>query len=82
MAKVEQELQADAYSGHLYVFLSRRCDRVKILTFDQGVRLLQASRARGFPLAAHGPEHAGGRDRRDAALDAASLVDDFQIPSA
>ena len=33
---VEQEFEANAYSGHLYVFLSRRCDRVKILTFDNG----------------------------------------------
>lgn len=36
MAMVEHELEADAYSGHLFVFLSRRCDRVKILMFDQG----------------------------------------------
>jgi transposase len=36
MAIVEQELQEDAYSGHLFVFVSRRCDRVKILTWDKG----------------------------------------------
>jgi transposase len=36
MAIVEQELEKDAYSGHLFVFLSRRCDRVKILTWDKG----------------------------------------------
>jgi transposase len=36
MALVEHELEANAYSGHLFVFLSRRCDRVKILTFDKG----------------------------------------------
>lgn len=35
-AIVEHELQEDACSGHLFVFVSRRCDRVKILTWDKG----------------------------------------------
>jgi transposase len=36
MAIVQEELEKDAYSGHLFVFVSRRCDRVKILTWDKG----------------------------------------------
>ncbi len=36
LAIVEQEIEGDVYSGHLFVFVSRRCDRVKILTFDKG----------------------------------------------
>jgi len=36
MAIVEQELRQDAYSGHLFVFVSRAGDRVKILTWDKG----------------------------------------------
>ncbi len=36
MAIVQEELAQDAYSGHLFVFVSRRCDRVKILTWDMG----------------------------------------------
>ena len=36
MAIVQEELREDAYSGHLFVFVSRRCDRVKILTWDLG----------------------------------------------
>jgi transposase len=36
MAIVQEELGEDAYSGHLFVFVSRRCDRVKILTWDKG----------------------------------------------
>jgi transposase len=36
MALVQEELNGDAYSGHLFVFLSRRVDRVKILTWDNG----------------------------------------------
>ena len=40
MAVVQEELRKDAYSGHLFVFVSRRCDRLKILTFDRGGFLL------------------------------------------
>jgi transposase len=36
MAIVQEDLAQDAYSGHLFVFVSRRADRVKILTWDKG----------------------------------------------
>jgi transposase len=36
LAIVEQELQENAYTGHLFVFVSRRRDRVKILAWDKG----------------------------------------------
>jgi transposase len=36
MAIVKEELREDAYSGHLFVFVSRRCNRVKILAWDKG----------------------------------------------
>lgn len=36
MALVQQSLQRDVYSGHLFVFLSRRADRAKILCWDKG----------------------------------------------
>src|SRR5690349_14704219 len=36
MAIVEAELREDAYSGHLFVFVSSRGDRVKILSWDKG----------------------------------------------
>jgi transposase len=36
LAVVQEELRKDAYSGHLFVFVSRRCDRVKILAWDNG----------------------------------------------
>jgi transposase len=32
---VEQVLQRDPYSGHLFVFRSRRADRVKVLYWDR-----------------------------------------------
>jgi transposase len=36
MSIVKDELEGNVYSGHLYVFVSRRADRVKILTWDKG----------------------------------------------
>ena len=36
MAIVQEELGENAFSGHLFVFVSRRCDRVKILSWDKG----------------------------------------------
>ena len=36
MAIVQEELEQDAHSGFLFVFVSRRADRVKILTWDKG----------------------------------------------
>jgi transposase len=33
---VEHEMGQDVYSGHLFVFVSRRGDRVKILGWDRG----------------------------------------------
>ena len=35
-ALIEHELGEDVYSGHLFVFVSRRGDRVKILTWERG----------------------------------------------
>jgi len=36
LAALVRLLGYDVFSGHLYVFLSRRCDRVKILTWEPG----------------------------------------------
>jgi transposase len=35
MGIVKDALRENPYSGHLFVFVSRRCDRVKILTWDK-----------------------------------------------
>ncbi len=35
-ALVQQQLGQDVFSGHLFVFVSKRGDRIKILTWDHG----------------------------------------------
>ena len=35
-ALVEQDLGQDVYSGHLFVFVSKKANRIKILTWNQG----------------------------------------------
>lgn len=49
----------DVYSGHLFVFLSRRRDRAKILTFQTGGFVLlykRLERGRFKPIFSHGSE--------------------------
>jgi transposase len=35
-AMVKQQLEHDVFSGHLFVFVSKRGDRIKILAWDRG----------------------------------------------
>jgi transposase len=35
-AMVREHLGLDAFAGHLFVFASRRCDRIKILYWEHG----------------------------------------------
>lgn len=35
-ALVQQQMGQDVFNGHLYVFVSRRGNRIKILTWDRG----------------------------------------------
>ena len=44
MALVRSSEAEDVYSGHLFVFVSRRGDRVKILTFSRGGFILYYKR--------------------------------------
>lgn len=57
MALVRTAWGEDVYSGHLFVFVSRKGDRVKILTFSRGgfvlyYKRLEAGRFRLPPVAA------------------------------
>jgi transposase len=44
MALVRSSFGEDVYSGHLFVFVSRRGDRVKLLTFSRGGFILYYKR--------------------------------------
>ena len=69
-ALVAQELGEDVYSGHLFVFVSRRGDRVKILTWERGGFVLWYKRLeRGrFRVPGLGPE------QKSVTLDAGQLA--------
>lgn len=68
-ALVVNELGADLFSGHLFVFVSKRGDRVKILSWDRGglalwYKRLERGRFRLPKL---------GKDSRSIQLDAGEL---------
>jgi transposase len=70
MAVVRNGWGEDVYSGHLFVFVSRRGDRVKVLTFSRGgfilyYKRLEAGRFRRPPVEAQA---------RTVALDATQLA--------
>ena len=44
-AIVEEELRENVFTGDLFVFVSRRCDRVKILTWDATIAKLHVLKA-------------------------------------
>ena len=56
-ALVRDYLELDAYAGHLFVFASRRRDRVKILYW--GVSRMQVQTCRAVPKMGVGPPGVG-----------------------
>jgi transposase len=57
-ALVEQDLKADVFSGHLFAFVSRRGNRIKILTWERGGLILMYKRLEKgrFKIPAVSPE--------------------------
>jgi transposase len=54
-ALVREQLKHDPFSGTLFIFQSKRADRLKILAWDGSglVLFLEAAGARGVPMAAN-----------------------------
>ena len=72
------EAGEDLHSGHLFVFLSRRRDRVKILTFQKGGFVLWYKRLERGTFKPLRPE-AGVRHMALDATDLALLVDGIDL---
>jgi transposase len=62
-ALVREQLELDAFAGHLFVFVSRRRDRLKILYWDRDGFALWAKRLEEGTYAA--PWAEGGELRRE-----------------
>jgi transposase len=69
LAGLVRQLGHDVFSGHLYVFISRRRDRVKILTWDRGGYVLWYKRLERGGLRIPAIEAA----KRSVSLDAGQL---------
>ena len=66
-ALVREHLELDAFAGHLFVFTSRRKDRVKILYWDRDGFAVWSKRLEEGTYAVpfgDGAQNAGGRSRR------------------
>jgi transposase len=61
-ALVQEHLELDAFAGHLFVFTSRRQDRVKILYWDRDGFAVWSKRLEEGTYAV--PVGAGGAERR------------------
>jgi transposase len=54
-ARVREHLELDGFAGHLFVFASRRKDRVKILYWDRDGFAIWAKRRQGASARDHNP---------------------------
>lgn len=83
-ALVREHLELDAFGGHLFVFTSRRKDRVKILYWDRdgfavwSKRLEKGTYAVPFPLGEGGP----GRRSEITAQELGALLSGIDLSTA
>ena len=79
-ALVRQHLELDAFAGHLFVFASRRRDRVKILYWDRDGFALWAKRLEEGTYAVAFEE--GERRREITAPELAALLSGIDLSQA
>jgi transposase len=79
---VRENLQLDAFAGHLFVFASRRRDRVKILYWDRDGFALWSKRLEAGTYAVPLAESAEERRREITAQDLAALLSGIDLQQA
>jgi transposase len=81
-ALVREYLELDAFAGHLFVFTSRRKDRVKILYWDRDGFAIWSKRLEEGTYAAPLDEGTGDRRREITAHELAALLSGIDLSTA
>jgi len=81
-ALVREYLELDAFAGHLFVFASRRRDRVKILYWDRDGFAVWSKRLEEGTYAAPFGESAGERRREITAQELGALLSGIDLERA
>jgi transposase len=81
-ALVRDYLELDAYAGHLFVFASRRRDRVKILYWDRDGFALWSKRLEAGTYAIPAPDGAEERRREITAQELGALLSGIDLSQA
>jgi transposase len=81
-ALVREHLELDAFAGHLFVFLSRRCDRVKILYWDRDGFALWSKRLEEGTYAVPLGDSAVERQREITAQELGALLSGIDLRQA
>ena len=81
-ALVREHLELDAFAGHLFVFASRRRDRIKILYWDRDGFALWSKRLEQGTYAVPFEDDAGARRREITAQELGALLSGIDLPSA
>ena len=81
-ALVRDHLELDAYAGHLFVFASRRRDRVKILYWDRDGFAIWSKRLEKGTYAAPFAVEAGEKRREITAQELGALLSGIDLDRA
>jgi transposase len=81
-ALVRDHLELDAYAGHLFVFASRRRDRVKILYWDRDGFAIWSKRLEEGTYAARFASEAGEKRREITAQELGALLSGIDLERA
>jgi len=81
-ALVREHLELDAFAGHLFVFASRRRDRIKILYWDRDGFAVWSKRLEAGTYAVPFEDGGGERRREITAQELGALLSGIDLPQA
>jgi transposase len=81
-ALVREHLELDAFAGHLFVFASRRKDRVKIIYWEHGGFAIWSKRLEAGTYAVPSAESVAERQREITAEELGALLSGIDLSTA